>query len=88
MSQSENKVTSSSNSKRLYRKGNPLSPLERQQAHAARKKDTHKVIRVSIRNEFKAALQRICEQEGLTQSEMLEKLIGAADSLLDKNVRA
>lgn len=88
MPQAENAETSSANSKRPYRKGRPLSPLQRQQAHAARKKDTHKVIRVLVKNEYKLMLQDLCENEVLTQSEMLEKLIEIAHSRLEENVNA
>ncbi|WP_303632659.1 RepB family protein, partial [Escherichia coli] len=45
MSQTENAVTSSSGTKRAYRKGNPLTLAERQQASLARKRATHKVNR-------------------------------------------
>ncbi|EPJ8238805.1 TPA: RepB family protein, partial [Klebsiella pneumoniae] len=44
MSQVVNGVTSSS--KRPYRKGNPVSAAERQQKAVARKKATHKEVRV------------------------------------------
>ncbi len=40
MSQTENAVTSSSGTKRAYRKGNPLTLAERQQASLARNEYT------------------------------------------------
>ncbi|HBZ8475625.1 TPA: transcriptional regulator, partial [Klebsiella pneumoniae] len=46
MSQVVNGVTSSS--KRPYRKGNPVSAAERQQKAVARKKATHKEVRVFV----------------------------------------
>ncbi|ELC8790374.1 replication regulatory protein RepA [Salmonella enterica] len=73
MSQVGNAVTSSS--KRVYRKGNPLSAVERQQSHLARKKETHKELRVYVENELKEQLQLMCEVYGVTQSAMIEILI-------------
>lgn len=78
MSQVENAVTSSS--KRAYRKGNPLSASERQQQALARKKATHKEIRVFVKDVFKNQLQLLCEKEGVTQAEMIEKLIAMASA--------
>lgn len=75
MSQKENAVTSSSKTKRPYRKGNPMSATERQLAAIARKRKTHKEVNVFIRNPMKDQLLHLCEQEGLTQGEMIEKLI-------------
>lgn len=86
MSQVENADTSSSNNKRPYRKGSPLSPSERQRALVARKKKTHKEIRVFVRNAEKSNLQRLCEAKGLTQSEMIECLIKMASDKLDGDV--
>ncbi|MDW3577907.1 replication regulatory protein RepA [Enterobacter asburiae] len=73
MSQPGNAVTSSS--KRTYRKGNPLSASERQQQALARKKATHKEIRVFVKDALKNQLQLLCEKEGVTQAEMIERLI-------------
>lgn len=75
MSQIENAVTSSSKKKRAYRKGNPMSATERQLAAIARKRETHKEVNVFIRNPMKDQLLQLCEQEGLTQGQMIEKLI-------------
>ncbi|CAD5648038.1 replication regulatory protein RepA [Escherichia coli] len=80
MSQIENAVTSSSKVKRQYRKGNPLSASERQQQALARKKATHKEIRVFVKDVFKSQLQLLCEKEGITQAEMIEKLIAMAST--------
>lgn len=73
--QVENAVTSSSKAKRTYRKGNPLSAAERQQMALARKKATHKEIRVFVRDSLKSQLQLLCKKEGVSQAEMIEKLI-------------
>ncbi|MGE9553668.1 replication regulatory protein RepA [Erwinia amylovora] len=86
MSHVENANSSSSDNKRPYRKGRPLSPSERQQALVARKKETHKEIRVFVRNAEKSNLQRLCEAKGLTQSEMIENLIRMASQQLDDDV--
>ena len=73
MSQVVNAVTSSS--KRPYRKGKPLSAAERQQKAVVRKKTTHKEVRVFVRDSLKNQLQIMCESEGITQAEMIERLI-------------
>lgn len=78
MSQVENSVASSTNSKRSYRKGNPLTVAERQQALAERRKETHKEIKVYVPSEFKLSLQTMCQAEGVTQAEMICRLIAAA----------
>ncbi|MCP8773843.1 replication regulatory protein RepA [Escherichia coli] len=75
MSQTENAVTSSSGTKRAYRKDNPLTLAERQQASLARKRATHKELRVFIPAALKAQLQEMCEAEGVTQAEDLTALI-------------
>lgn len=75
MSQVVEVVTSSSKAKRGYRKGNPMSATERQLAAIARKRETHKEVNVFIRNPMKELLQKLCEEEGLTQGQMIEKLI-------------
>nr|ANC59738.1 replication regulatory protein repA2 [Klebsiella pneumoniae] len=80
MSQVGNAVTSSSKEKRQYRKGNPLSASERQQQALARKKATHKEIRVFVKDVLKNQLQLLCEKEGITQAEMIEKLIAMASA--------
>lgn len=73
MSQIENAVTSSS--KRAYRKGNPLTGAEKQRMSVSRKKETHKAINVFIQNDLKNELLQICEDSGLTQTEMIERWI-------------
>jgi hypothetical protein len=75
MSQTINTDTSSSKTKRTYRKGNPMSATERQLAAIARKRETHKEVNVFLRNPMKEQLQQLCEEEGLTQGQMIEKLI-------------
>ncbi|BET65077.1 MULTISPECIES: replication regulatory protein RepA [Yersinia pseudotuberculosis complex] len=61
--------------KRPYRKGNPLTPAEKQQASIARKKITHKEIKVFVRKPLKEHLVELCEEAGLTQAELIENLI-------------
>jgi hypothetical protein len=75
MPQVVNAVTSSSKTKRSYRKGNPMSATERQLAAIARKRETHKEVNVFIKNPMKDQLLQLCEEEGLTQGQMIEKLI-------------
>jgi hypothetical protein len=78
MSQAANSVASSTNSKRSYRKGKPLTVAERQQALAERRKETHKEIKVYVPSEFKLSLQNMCQAEGVTQAEMICRLIADA----------
>lgn len=78
MSQVANAVTSSTNSKRSYRKGNPLSAAERQQAHLERRKETHKEIKVYVPSALKQSLQSMCQAEGVSQAEMISRLIADA----------
>lgn len=75
MSQIENAVTSSTKTKRQYRKGNPLSATERQQATIARKRSTHKEVKIFVRNTLKNRLVEMCEADGVTQAEMVERWI-------------
>lgn len=75
MAQTENAGTSSLKTKRAYRKGNPMSATERQLAAVARKRETHKEVNVFIKSPVKEQLLHLCEEEGLTQGQMIEKLI-------------
>ncbi|WP_440862544.1 replication regulatory protein RepA [Symbiopectobacterium purcellii] len=75
MSQAENAVTSSSKVKRSYRKGNPMSASEKQLAAIARKRVTHKEVKVFVRNPLKDIMIKVCDEEGVTQAEFVEKLI-------------
>lgn len=78
MSQVSNVETSSSNGKRMYRKGHPLSASERQQSFVARKRETHKEIKVLVPNELKSKFQEMCAERGLSQAEMFSHLIEMA----------
>lgn len=73
MSQAVNAATSSM--KRVYRKGNPLTLAERQQASLAKKRTTHRELRVFLPVALKEQLQNMCEAEGITQAEMIAELI-------------
>ena len=75
MSQIENAVTSSSKEKRSYRKGKPMSASEKQLAAVARKRITQKEVKVFIRNPLKDRMIALCDQEGITQAQFIEKLI-------------
>ena len=50
MSQIDNAVTSSSKEKRSYRKGNPMTASEKQLAAVARKRITHKEVKVFMKS--------------------------------------
>ncbi|KGT91874.1 hypothetical protein NG99_15260 [Erwinia typographi] len=61
--------------KRPYRKGNPLSLAERQQAYNERKRGTHALVSATVRKELKDKFVRICQEKGMTQKELIEELI-------------
>ncbi|WP_208952394.1 replication regulatory protein RepA [Rahnella sp. ChDrAdgB13] len=75
MSQVVNSDNVSERTKRPYRKGNPLSGAEKQRDAIARKRMTHKELKVFIEPKTKDLLLDICAKNGLTQSELLSKLI-------------
>lgn len=77
MSQPE-KAVSSSKEKREYRKGHPLSASERQQSFVARKRETHKEIKILVPKELKRKFQDMCAESGLSQAEMFCRLIDQA----------
>lgn len=79
MSQVVNTETSSTRTKRPYRKGNPLSLVERQKALVSRRKETHKEIKVYVPEALKEQLQSMCKAEGLTQAEIISRLIEGAN---------
>ena len=69
MSQVVNGVTSSS--KRPYRKGNPLSDADKQRSSVAKKRATHKEVKVFLEPQLKDILMKMCHDDGLTQAEVL-----------------
>ncbi|EPR0422773.1 replication regulatory protein RepA [Enterobacter hormaechei] len=73
MSQTGNAVTSST--KRPYRKGKPMSASERQLASIARKRETHKEVKVFVKNPLKDLMITVCEEEGITQAQFIENLL-------------
>ncbi|GAL51811.1 putative plasmid replication regulatory protein [Citrobacter farmeri GTC 1319] len=75
MSQPGNAVTSSSKEKRQYRKGNPLTDAEKQRQSVARKRALLKEVKVFLDPQLKGYLLSMCEQDGLTQAEVLTTLI-------------
>ena len=75
MSQIDNAVTSSSKDKRVHRKGSPMSASEKQMAAVARKRVTHKEIKVFVRNPLKDILIDLCSRDGITQAQLVEKLL-------------
>ncbi|QMV54202.1 replication regulatory protein RepA [Ewingella americana] len=75
MPRADNADTSSLNSKRAYRKGKPMSASERQLAAIARKRETHKEVKVFIKNPLKDLMVEICEKEGITQAQFIENLV-------------
>lgn len=75
MSQTENAVTSSLSQKRFVRRGKPMTDSEKQMAAVARKRLTHKVIKVFVKNPLKDLMVEYCEREGITQAQFVEKII-------------
>ncbi|WP_338634699.1 replication regulatory protein RepA (plasmid) [Erwinia persicina] len=75
MSHVENADSSSSKIKRSYRKGNAMTASEKQLAAVARKRITHKELKVFVRNPLKDRLVDACQKEGLTQAEFIERLL-------------
>ena len=75
MSQTENAVTSSLCQKRFVRRGKPMTDSEKQMAAVARKRLTHKEIKVFVKNPLKDLMVEYCEREGITQAQFVEKII-------------
>ncbi|EFI5800628.1 TPA: replication regulatory protein RepA [Escherichia coli] len=75
MSQTENAVTSSLSQKRFVRRSKPMSDSEKQMAAVARKRLTHKEIKVFVKNPLKDLMVEYCEQKGITQAQFIEKII-------------
>ncbi|MFS7282017.1 replication regulatory protein RepA [Serratia proteamaculans] len=75
MSRVVNAVTSSSKAKRQYSKGNPVPARERQQASLSRRSSTHKAFHAVILSSLKDKLEKLAVAEGLTQAQMIERLI-------------
>lgn len=73
--QVENAVTSSSKDMRSHRKGSPMSASEKQMAAVARKRITHKEIKVFVRNPLKDIMIELCNSDGVTQAQFVEKLL-------------
>ena len=75
MSQTENAVTSSLSQKRFVRRGKPMTDSEKQMAAVARKRLTHKEIKVFVKNPLKDLMVEYCEREWITQAQFVEKII-------------
>ncbi|MEG9889851.1 RepB family protein, partial [Klebsiella pneumoniae] len=46
-----------------------------QLAAIARKRETHKEVKVFVKNPLKDVMIAVCEEEGLTQAQFIEKLL-------------
>lgn len=75
MPRSGNSAISSSKDIRQQRKSSPMSDSEKQMAAVARKRITHKEIKVFVRNPLKDIMIELCNREGITQAQFVEKLI-------------
>lgn len=74
MSQLGNTV-SVSKDKYSQRRSKPMSASEKQMAAVARKRVTHKEIKVFVRNPLKELMMKLCNNEGITQAEFIERLL-------------
>jgi hypothetical protein len=70
-----NADSSSVKAKRQYRKGHALTTTERKLTSLARKRATHKEVKIFVQDTLKAHLMALCEEEGVTQAEMIERWI-------------
>lgn len=70
-------VTSAPEKKRTRNREKPTPDKERARAYKARKRETHRAISLFIHTDMKEALVKLCELKGISQAEMLEKLIEA-----------
>ncbi|AKL32786.1 replication protein RepA (plasmid) [Klebsiella oxytoca] len=52
-----------------------MSDSEKQMAAVARKRVTHKEIKVFVRNPLKDILIELCNRDGITQAQFVEKLL-------------
>ena len=52
-----------------------MSASERQLAAIARKRETHKEVKVFVKNPLKDVMIAVCEEEGLTQAQFIERLL-------------
>ncbi|EFG7202417.1 replication regulatory protein RepA [Escherichia coli] len=68
-------MTSSLSQKRFVRRGKPMTDSEKQMAAVARKRLTHKEIKVFVKNPLKDLMVEYCEQKGITQAQFIEKII-------------
>ncbi|TNV10478.1 replication regulatory protein RepA [Buttiauxella sp. B2] len=84
MSQAVHAETSSLKAKRPYRKGNPMTDSEKQLASVARKRLTHKELKVFVRNTLKDQMVEVCEEKGITQAQFIESLLEQELSLCKK----
>lgn len=74
MSQPGNTVSSLKNT-HSHRKSKPMSASEKQMAAVARKRVNHKEIKVFVRNPLKELMIKLCNNEGITQAEFIERLL-------------
>lgn len=52
-----------------------MTDSEKQMAAVARKRLTHKEIKVFVKNPLKDLMVEYCEREGITQTQFVEKII-------------
>ena len=52
-----------------------MTDSEKQMAAVARKRLTHKEIKVFVKNPLKDLMVEYCEQKGITQAQFIEKII-------------
>lgn len=68
-------ATAQSKQKQTRNRKHPMSDSERQLSYVARKREALKEIKIFVEPELKKALMRMCEEEGVTQADILQRLI-------------
>jgi len=61
--------------KQTRNRKNPMSDSERQLSYVARKREALKEIKIFVEPELKKALMLMCQDEGVTQADILQRLI-------------
>lgn len=61
-----------------------MTDSEKQLASVARKRLTHKELKVFVRNTLKDQMVEVCEEKGITQAQFIESLLEQELSLCKK----
>jgi len=66
---------SPSKPKKTRNRQNPMSDTQRQLSYISRKREALKEIKIFVEPELKSALMSMCQDEGLSQADILQRLI-------------